>query len=226
MLKTNYGLIFDVDGVIADSERVNAQATIKVFAELFDTQGVQRQDFEAGLGRGAEAYVKSAAVIHGLALTDEQVYAASKARQTNFLNLLGQETLPPFPGVVELMDAALAHHDFRVAIATSSARDKSEAVLTSAQIPYKTMVYITGNDVKSKKPDPELFLRAAQGIDVPPEQCVVIEDAPNGIKAAKAAGCQCIAVTNSTTADKLSQADRIATSLTEISINDLMALLP
>ena len=96
----NYGLIFDVDGVIADSERVNAQATIKVFAELFATHGVQRQDFEAGLGRGAEAYVRSAAEIHGLELTDQQVAAASEARQINFLNLLSQETLAPFPGVV------------------------------------------------------------------------------------------------------------------------------
>jgi HAD superfamily hydrolase (TIGR01509 family) len=221
----NYGLIFDVDGVIADSERVNAQATIKVFAELFDTHGVHRQDFEAGLGRGAEAYIRSAAEIHGLELTDQQRAAASEARQSNFLDLLRQETLAPFPGVVELMNAALAHGDFRVAIATSSARGKSEAVLTSAQIPFETMVYITGDDVNSKKPDPELFLRAAQDIDVPPQQCVVIEDAPNGIQAAKAAGCQCIAVTNSTTPDKLSQADRIVSTLTKISMEDLMALL-
>jgi beta-phosphoglucomutase len=220
-----YGLIFDVDGVIADSERVNAEATIKVFADLFNTRHVQRQDFEAGLGRGAEAYVKSAAVIHGLELTDQQVAVASEARQANFLSLLSQSILPPFPGVVELMNTALGHKDFRVAIATSSARAKSEAVLNSAQIPYKTMVYITGDDVKSKKPNPELFLRAAQGIDLPPQNCVVIEDAPNGIQAAKSAGCKCIAVTNSTTADKLTQADRIVSTLTEISIADLMAIL-
>ncbi len=220
-----YGLIFDVDGVIADSERVNAEATIQVFSDLFNTQGVQRQDFEAGLGRGAEAYIKSAAVIHGLDLTDQQVSAASEARQANFLTLLSQNALPPFPGVVALMNAALAHDDFRVAIATSSARAKSQAVLNSAQIPYPTMVYITGDDVKSKKPNPELFLRAAQGIEVPPQGCVVIEDAPNGVQAAKSAGCQCIAVTNSTTADKLTQADRIVSSLTEVGIEDLMTLL-
>jgi beta-phosphoglucomutase len=221
----SYGLIFDVDGVIADSERVNAEATIKVFADLFNTRDVQRQDFEAGLGRGAEAYVKSAAVLHGLDLTDQQVCAASEARQVNFLNLLSQSILPPFPGVVELMNAALEHEDFRVAIATSSAREKSEAVLNSAQIPYKTMVYITGDNVKSKKPNPELFLRAAQDIEVPPQNCVVIEDAPNGIQAAKAAGCKCIAVTNSTTADKLSQADRIVSTLTDVTIADLIEIL-
>ena len=56
-----YGLIFDVDGVIADTEAVNAGVSIKVFAELFGIEGVVRDDFEAGLGRGAQEYVKAAA---------------------------------------------------------------------------------------------------------------------------------------------------------------------
>ena len=55
------GLIFDVDGVIADTEAVNAVASIEMFDELFDLQGVQREDFDAGIGRGAEAYVRAAA---------------------------------------------------------------------------------------------------------------------------------------------------------------------
>ena len=56
-----YGLIFDVDGVIADTEAVNARASIKVFADLFGVEGVVREDYEAGLGRGAEEYVKAGA---------------------------------------------------------------------------------------------------------------------------------------------------------------------
>ena len=220
-----YGLIFDVDGVIADTEAVNAQASIKVFADLFGVHDVQRQDFEAGLGRGAEEYIKAAALVHGLQLTREQIAAATKARQENFLKILKQEPLPPFPGVLELMNAALANDNFRLAIATSSTREKSEAVLQSAQVPYKQMAYITGDDVKSKKPNPELFLVAARGINVPPQNCLVIEDAPNGIQAAHAAGCKCIAVTNSTSAEKLSQADLIISSLTEVSLQDIIAIL-
>jgi HAD superfamily hydrolase (TIGR01509 family) len=224
-MKKPYGLIFDVDGVIADSERVNAHVTIQVFADLFGAHHVQRKDFEAGLGRGAEEYIRSAALIHGLNLTDRQIALASEARQAGFLRHLSQETLEPFPGVLALMNAALNHDDFRVAIATSSARGKSEAVLKSAHIPYQSMVYITGDEVKTKKPNPELFLKAAAGIHVPPENCVVIEDAPNGVQAAHAAGCKCIAVTNSTTPDKLTQADRVVAALTEVSIQDLVDLL-
>ena len=86
-----YGLIFDVDGVIADTERVNAAASIKVFADLFGVQDVVRADFEAGLGRGAAEYVRSAARVHGLELSDEQVEAATMARQENFLAMLTAE---------------------------------------------------------------------------------------------------------------------------------------
>ncbi len=122
-----YGLIFDVDGVIADTEAVNARATIKVFADLFGLEGVVRKDFEAGLGRGAEEYVKAAAGVHGLELTDEQIQKATQMRQEYFLKVLREEPLPPFPGVLELMDKAMQREDFRLAIATSGTLEKSRA---------------------------------------------------------------------------------------------------
>jgi HAD superfamily hydrolase (TIGR01509 family) len=220
-----YGLVFDVDGVIADTERVNAEASIKVFADLFGVQGVVRADFEAGLGRGAAEYVRAAARVNGVKLSDEQVDAATEARQANFLNLLQKEPLPAFPGVLELMEAALQRNDFKVAIATSSTREKAKAVLDSARIPYEQMVYVTGSDVQNKKPDPELFLKAAARLGLDPARCVVIEDAPNGVEAAHAAGCRCIAVTNSANREKLETADRIVSTLKEIGLQTVMDLI-
>jgi HAD superfamily hydrolase (TIGR01509 family) len=220
-----YGLIFDVDGVIADTEAVNAAASIQMFADLFGLRGITRYDFEKGLGRGAEAYVRAAAEVHGFEMTAEQTAEATKVRQDYFLKVLQEEPLPAFPGVLELMAAALERQDFRVAIATSSTREKSEAVLQSARIPYHTMVYITGSDVTHKKPHPELFLTAAQRIEVPATNCVVIEDAPNGVEAAHNAGCKCIAVTNSTTRDKLAQADLTIDKLKEIDLDMIINLI-
>jgi len=220
-----YGLIFDVDGVVADTERVNAEASIKVFADLFGVVDVVRSDFEKGLGRGAAEYVRSAARMHGLELSDDQVLAATEARQANFLAMLKAAPLPAFPGVLELMEAALARDDFRVGIATSSTREKSEAVLKSARIPYGQMAYVTGSDVKNKKPDPELFLTAADRLDLNPSRCVVIEDAPDGVAAACAAGCRCVAITNSTGAENLEQADRVVQSLDEVSLGILEELI-
>lgn len=217
-----YGLIFDVDGVVADTERVNATASIKVFADLFGLQDVTRSDFEAGLGRGAAEYVRSAARVHGLALSDEQVAVATEARQSNFLAMLEAEPLPAFPGVLELMTAAMQSDKFRVGIATSSTREKSEAVLRSASVPYTELVYVTGSDVVNKKPHPELFLTAAEKLGIAPDLCTVIEDAPNGVEAAHAAGCRCIAVTNSAGREKLKEADRVVDTLVDVDLQSLI----
>ena len=220
-----YGLIFDVDGVIADTEAVNAAASIQMFADRFGLRGVKREDFEKGLGCGAEAYVRAAAEVHGFEMTAEQVAEATKVRQDYFLKVLREKPLGPFPGVLELMNAALAREDFHLAIATSSTREKSEAVLQSARIPYDKMVYITGSDVTHKKPHPELFLTAAQRIEVPATNCVVIEDAPNGVEAAHNARCKCIAVTNSTTDENLAQADLIVESLIAVDLDIVIRII-
>jgi len=220
-----YGLIFDVDGVIADTEALNARASIRVFAELLGIEGIKREDFEAGLGRGAEEYVRAATRVHGVDLTDEQVEQATGMRQQYFLNILSEEPLPAFPGVLELINVAMQQGDIKVAIATSSTLEKSRAVLEATGVPYKKMVYVTGSDVKNKKPDPELFLTAADRIGIAPADCVVIEDAPNGVEAAKAANAKCVAVTNSTTRDKLRLADMICDSLEQITVDTIRDLI-
>jgi len=87
------------------------------------------------------------------------------------------------------------------------------------------MAYINGNDVTHKKPDPELFLLAAERIGLAPADCVVIEDAPNGVQAAKAAGAKCIAVTNSTAAENLTDAEIVCDSLEEITCETIIAVI-
>jgi len=220
-----YGLIFDVDGVIADTEGPTAEATIKVFEDLFGVKGVRREDFEAGLGCGAEAYVKAAAKVHGLELTDEQLAQAVMMREQNFIYILQQSPLPAFSGVLEMMETALARPDFRVAIATSSSREMSEVILKGAKIPYDKMAYVTGSDVGNKKPHPEIFLLAAERMGIEPANCVVVEDTPDGVRAGKAAGAKCIAVTNTTTAEKLDKADLVCDSLEQIDLETIIKVI-
>jgi len=219
-----YGLIFDVDGVIADTEGPTAEATIQVFEDLFGIKGVKPEDFEAGIGKGAEAYIKAAAKVHGRELTNEQLAQAEKMRERNFVRLLQQSPLPAFPGVLELMEAALATTDFRLAIATSSSREMSEVALKGAKIPYDRMAYVTGSDVKNKKPHPEIFLLAAESMGITPANCVVIEDSPGGVQAARAAGTKCIAVTNTTTPENLRDADLVCNSLEQIDLDTIIKL--
>jgi len=124
-----------------------------------------------------------------------------------------------------LMDKAMKREDFRLAIATSGTLEKSRAVLEAAKVPFQKMVYINGDHVKNKKPDPELFLLAAERMGIEPADCVVIEDAPNGVQAAKAAGAKCIAVTNSTNAENLSEADLVCDSLEKINLDVIKRLI-
>ena len=221
----NHGIIFDVDGVIADSEAVNVHATAKAFREIVGLEKVQTDDFREGIGRGAEEYVKTGARTHGRELSPDEVTTLVQARQDNFLAILRDEELPAFPGVLELIASAMKDERFALAIATSSTREKSMAVLQSARVPYTEMVYICGDDVTRKKPDPELFQIACQRLGLPPQSCVVIEDAPNGVAAARTAGCQVIAVTNTCPRDELLEANVIVDSLASVSLNTVIDLL-
>ena len=220
-----YGLIFDVDGVIADTEPVNARVTIRVFEDMFGLKGVKPEDFEAGIGKGAERYVMAAAEVHAVKLTEEQVKSATKLREKYLVETIRAEPLPTFPGVLDLINKALQRQDFRLAIATSASLELSRAILKSAKVPYQKMVYVTGSEITRKKPDPELFLVAASRMGINPAHCVVIEDAPSGVQAAKAAGAKCIAVTNSTTAANLAKADLVCDSLKQIDLKTIRELI-
>ncbi len=220
-----YGLIFDVDGVIADTEPVNAVVTIRVLDDMFGLKGVKPEDFVAGIGKGAEKYVEAGAAVHGLSLTDEQIKAAAELRERYLIKAMQEEPLPAFAGVPELIEAAIRRPDFRLAIATSASLELSRAILESAKVSYRKMVYVTGSEITRKKPDPQLFLTAASRMGLAPVRCVVIEDAPSGVQAAKAAGAKCIAVTNSTSAANLSRADLVCDSLELIDLQTIQKLI-
>jgi HAD superfamily hydrolase (TIGR01509 family) len=220
-----YGLIFDVDGLIADTEPLNARVTIRVLKERFGLEGVSAGDFAAGIGRGAEAYVRAGAEAHGLQLTDQQTKTAAQLRESYLIETLHEESLPAFPGVLKLIEDALDHTDFRLAIATSASRELSQAILDAVGVPYGRMAYVSGSEVTKKKPDPELFLTAARRMALPPARCAVFEDAPSGVQAAQAAGAVCIAVTNTASAAELTGADLVCDSLAHVDLATIRSLI-
>jgi HAD superfamily hydrolase (TIGR01509 family) len=220
-----YGLIFDVDGLIADTEPLNAGVTIKVLEEMFGLKGANPDDFAEGIGKGAEKYIKIASDVHDLRLTDEQITATVRLREQYLIEELQKESPPVFPGVLEIMEAALQKTNFRLAIATSASYELSHAILESVKVPYEKMVYVTGSEITRKKPDPEIFLTAARLMGILPANCVVLEDAPSGVQAAKAAEARCIAVTNTTTAENLSGADLICNSLEQVNLDIIRKLI-
>jgi len=217
-----WAMIFDVDGVVADTEVLNARASVMMFKQLYDTE-VQAEDFRAFVGTGDERYVEGVAEKYGVAIDTE---AAVQRRKENFFGLLSDDPLPAMAGVLELVEAARDSADTAVAIATSGNKDKQFPVIrgTGLQLDWFDAV-ITGDDVTRKKPDPQIYLVTAQKLGIDPARCVVFEDAPAGVTAAKAAGMSCVAVTSSVQAEMLREADIVVDALDQVSVQRLRGLI-
>ncbi|MEA3401714.1 MAG: HAD-IA family hydrolase [Armatimonadota bacterium] len=216
-----WAVIFDVDGVVADTETLNARASVMMFDELYDTQ-VQPEDFRAFVGTGDERYVEGVAEKYGVEIDTE---AAVERRKENFFTLLEKAPLPAMPGVMEIVQAAQVAADVRIAIATSGNQDKQFPVIEGTGLKLEWFdAVITGDDVTRKKPDPQIYLITAERLGVPPERCVVLEDAPAGVGAAKAAGMACVAVTSSVSAESLQEADLVVDSLAQVGLGALRKL--
>jgi beta-phosphoglucomutase-like phosphatase (HAD superfamily) len=115
----------------------------------------------------------------------------------------------------------------RLAVASSADDVKIAANLRQIGLPPETWdCVVTGETVKAKKPAPDIFLGAAARLGLAPNQCVVVEDALNGVQAAKAAGMRCIAVAQSFSAEQLGAADLVRSSIAEVTVGDLTGAKP
>lgn len=216
-----WALVFDVDGVIADTETLNARASVAMFRQLYAVT-VSPEDFRPFIGTGDERYVEGVAEQYGVTVDTQ---AAVDRRAECFFELLRSEPLPAAPGVLELVAAARQQADVRLAIATSGQKAKQFPVIEGTGLKLDWFdVVITGDLVQRKKPDPQIYLLAAEKLGLPPERCVVFEDAPAGVQAAKAAGCPCIAVLSSASREELAGADLIVETLAEVTLEDVEKL--
>lgn len=213
-----WALIFDVDGVVADTEALNAQASVLMMRELYNVE-VQPEDYRPFVGTGDERYVEGVAEKYGVAINTE---AAVERRRENFFKLLRNNPLPAMAGVMEIVQAARVSADVKLAIATSGNKDKQFPVIEGTGLRLEWFdVVITGEDVTKKKPDPQIYLVTAERLGLAPERCIVFEDAPAGVAAAKAASMICVAVTSSVEADRLADADLVVPTLAEVSLAQL-----
>ena len=217
-----YGLVFDVDGVLGDTEPVVAQATIRMFREMYNTE-FKPEDFVPFIGTGAVAYTKGPADKVGLEI---DVDAAVERRSENFIHMLEEGDSIEFPGANALIEAAAAAPDWKLAIATSGPTEKCKATLKASRVNMDLFdAFITGDMVIHKKPHPEIYLKAAEALGLPPAQCVAVEDAVTGVESAKASGMAVIAVTNSFSAEDLAEADLVVDSLEQVTVKTLNGLV-
>lgn len=203
-------VLFDMDGVIVDSEVIIRQAAVAWYRRQGHT--VSGDDFLPFIGTGEDRFIGGVAEKYGIPIDLDE--AKRGVYQIYFELLPGR--LQAVPGAVAFVARCRAL-GLKTALATSADHVKMEANLKAILLPQSAFDRLVfGNRIQHKKPHPEIFLTAASELGVAPDACLVVEDAINGVQAAKAAGCACLALTTTFPAERLSAsgADFTAPDLT------------
>jgi HAD superfamily hydrolase (TIGR01509 family) len=204
------GVLFDMDGVLADSEQFICKAAIMMFSELGIK--VTPEDFKPFIGTGENRYLGGVAEKYGVSIE----IGKAKQRTYEIYQDIIKGKLKPLPGAKEFVNSCI-EKGLSIAVATSADRIKMEANLSETGIPASLFnATVNGLEVENKKPAPDIYLKAAGKLGLRPEECLVIEDAVSGIKAAKAAGCKCLALTTSFPGQLLMEADWICENLASV----------
>jgi HAD superfamily hydrolase (TIGR01509 family) len=213
-------LIFDLDGTIFDSETAIFRAWQAVYAEQGATLTL-----ETWLPLIGTNEVEFDPLAHIESLVGHPVNRDAVLNRARELEREYVEATEPLPGVRRYLETA-KEMGLLLAVASSSGREWVESHLRRLGLLEFFLVLRTRDDVERTKPDPALFLRAAEGLGVEPAQALVIEDSLNGIKAAKAAGMRVVAVPNPLTRHSdLSGADLVIPSLAEVPLKALLERL-
>jgi len=209
-------VIFDLDGLLADTEGLHCQAYQMALAESGVVLGqTDYAEHWVRHGLGISDWV----TVHGL---DLDPFALRLRKSEHYLALL-TSSLHPMEGALELL--AGLNGKLRIALASSSYRDAIDGVLARLDISHYFETIVSGLDVERVKPAPDIFLETASRLGVGASECVVLEDAEKGVIAADLAGMRCIAVPNDLTKHHdFSRATRVCRSLNEVTIELLQRL--
>ncbi len=211
-------IVFDMDGVLIDSEQVMSKAAILALKEF----GVNAQpyDFIPFMGQGENSFIGNVARKYNV----EYQYAM-KYRAYEIYDELVSNEAKLFPNIKETI-TALKKRGYRISLASGADMMKVSSNIKAIGMEESDFeAFVTGNDVTRNKPEPDIFLLAAEKMKINPAYCLVCEDTISGIKAAKAAGMQCLGITSSLQSEVLknSGADETSDSI-HILLDILMPL--
>lgn len=214
-------VLFDMDGVLCNSEELSRMAAVDVFAEM--GVSVATDDFIPFMGTGEANFLGGVAKVKGVEGFDPE---AAKKR---FFEIYIDKYAKPnsgigFPGALELV-MECKRSGLKVAVASSADRIKVDANLAAAGLPISLFDAIVSADAfENLKPAPDIFLAASKSLNVPPNECIVIEDALAGVQAAKAAGMRCIAVTTTLSEETLQKASPsiVRKEIRNVSLHDIL----
>jgi beta-phosphoglucomutase family hydrolase len=208
--------IFDMDGVIIDSEPIHFEIDMETARHLgFELTSEDLEKYVGMRNPDMWALIKQE---YGLSQSVEDIVGFQLAQK---LTLLDELQIEPIEGIRALLQD-LRSHGIKIGLASSSPRVFIEKVLVKFGIRDFFTSVVSGEEVPEGKPAPDIYLEAAKSLGVMPEECVVLEDARSGVRAAKSAGMRCIGFANPGSGNQdLSAADRIVKSIGEIRVREL-----
>ena len=210
-------IIFDLDGVIVESEKAHIEAEQQAFLE----HGVQisAEGLHKYTGTTAKMMFTELIKKHKLNTTFEEIFSQ---KEEILFKLLEQEA-EPTRGVIELLEK-LKKRNVKLAIGSSSNKKLIEYVLRKLSITHLFDCVVSAENIVHSKPNPEIFLKAAAELGVSPVECAVIEDAKLGVEAAKRAGIKCVGYRNPNSGQQdLSKADMIIDDFTKVDVDKLLS---
>jgi beta-phosphoglucomutase family hydrolase len=204
-------ILWDLDGVIVNSMEYHYEAYREVLAPR--GKDLSREEYLQNL-IGLRNYVILRRVLG--ALSDSEVRDLAEQKEEAFRRRV-KGNVKALPGAEQLARRA-KEAGLKQAIVSSTPCANIEVMLKSLELWELFDAIVGEEDATRGKPDPEGFLIAAEQLEVPPEQCVVIEDAPEGIAAGKAGGMRCIGVATTRPPERLSEADLVVESLEDVRV--------
>ncbi len=182
------GAIWDVDGTLVDTAELHFLAWEKVCREL--GRPFSRADFAATFGQRNPEIIRH---LFGERFQDDEIARLGEHKEELY-RAAARSGVAPLPGVTALLEG-LHQAGFRQAIGSSAPRANLDLIMELTGLERYFQAIVSSEDTQRGKPDPQVFLIAAERLDLVPARCVVLEDAVAGVQAARAGGMKCIAVT-------------------------------
>lgn len=224
MTHASFGIIWDVDGTLVDTAEQHFRSWLQISNEL--GKPFTRADFARTFGWRNPEIVRA---LYDPQASDELCASIGERKETIYRAMVRTTGAQLLPGVRDLLNEARSQ-GIPQAVGSSAPRGNLDLLLSAAGVADCFQSIVSGEDVSRGKPDPEVFLKGAAAMGLPPERCLVFEDAIAGVEAARRGGMACIAVTfvGHHPAEKLlaAGADRVVGSLSEVSlatVRDLIA---
>lgn len=214
----HFAVLFDMDGVLVDNKEVHTES----WGEFCNAHHIQvtRKELESLFGKTNRDYLR---YLFKREITDEEVLTYKIEKEGIYRDLFSK-TIKPVKGLPTFLED-LKKNGVKIAVGTSGPMDNVRFVIESTNIQGYFEAIVCEEDLKKGKPDPEVYLKAAQKVNTEPGRCIVIEDSVVGIKSGKNAGMKVIALTTTNEAEALTEADLIVKNFTELSYEKALALI-